>query len=96
MYIARVKALEAENEALKAKLAGLEARVAGIEMAQALGQIPGAYPLPDQNFDPNPLGGMTCRRCGAHWPVVWMSIVPPCGCYGQYQVTYGVSVGGAG
>lgn len=36
--------------------------------------------IPD--FVPHPLGGSKCTKCGAHWPVVWHGVAPPCNCNG--------------
>lgn len=54
-----------------------------------LGLAPLFQPFaPPVDFLPHPLGGATCTRCGAHWPMVWMAIVPPCSCHGPwYTVT---------
>ena len=42
-------------------------------------------PLP--GLVPNQLGEMNCSRCGAHWPTIWMAVIPPCNCYGPMLPT---------
>lgn len=41
---------------------------------------PMAWPTLVPIHTPHPLGGSYCPSCGAHWPVAWFSVVPPCNC----------------
>lgn len=74
------------DDALALELAALKDRVAVLE--QAIMRMMFPVPPPNPDFTPNPLGGQNCRRCGTLWPTVWMSILPPCSCYGLGGVTY--------
>ena len=54
----------------------------------------GPLPSPMPGMSPSPFGGAHCDRKGAHWPQVWMAVVPPCYCYGPLNFTCSSSLPG--
>lgn len=82
----RYKKLAAEHRDLQARVLTLEGLVAALDAKVVIHpwvvpSVPG--------FTPHLLGGMTCNRCGTHWPTVWHGVVPPCTCHEPSGVTYG-------
>lgn len=52
---------------------------------------PAPMQQPPQQFGtPHPMGGTYCPSCGAHWPSVWLAVVPPCRCVEPWLYSFGV------
>ena len=83
----RYKKLLAEHQDLQARVLVLEGLVAALDAKVVIHPVVPSVP----GFTPHLLGGMTCNRCGTHWPSVWHGINPPCGCHEPSGVTCSVA-----